>query len=142
MKNSENKGILNVINNFAENGDYMKRFKKLNILTELRLLSLHHMIFPAITIAICFILLNLIDFDKLEDILLNIDSTTIHQLTTDLAALSGTVSTVSQHVEAVEADLNTQKTRIDSLESLPRIYYQSEEPEGAIPNGTFWIVGE
>ncbi|MDY5577401.1 MAG: hypothetical protein SPF70_08065 [Lachnospiraceae bacterium] len=64
MKNSENKGILNALNNFAENGDYMKRFKKLNILTELRLLSLHHMIFPAITIAICFILLNLIDFDN------------------------------------------------------------------------------
>ena len=86
--------------------------------------------------------LGLIDFEKLEDILTNIDSETIHQLESDLSILTSTVTGISQSVSGVEEDLETQKTRIDSLESLPRIYYQTEEPEGDIPNGSFWIVGE
>ena len=83
--------------------------------------------------------LGLIDFTKLEDILTNIDSETIHQLESDLSTLTSTVSNVSQSVAGVEEDLDTQKQRLDSLETAPHIYHQSDEPQGAVL-GSIWIV--
>lgn len=83
--------------------------------------------------------LDLIDFTKLEDILTNIDSETIHQLESGLSTLTSTVSNVSQSVVAVEEELDTQKQRLDSLETMPCIYHQSDEPQGAVL-GSIWIV--
>lgn len=42
----------------------MKRLKKINILWQIRILSLQHMISPAIIITVAFLLLNTIDFDS------------------------------------------------------------------------------
>ena len=86
-------------------------------------------------------LLNLIDFDKLEDILLNIDSEKINQLGTELGELSSSVDGLAAKVSTNETAITDQEKRLDALNSLPRIYCQTEEPEGAI-NGSIWIVGE
>ena len=82
----------------------------------------------------------MIDFEKLEDILANIDSETINQLESALAALTSTVATVNQAVELVEEELIVQAQRLETLETSPCIYYQAEEPQDAV-NGSFWIVG-
>lgn len=47
-----------------ENGELMKRFKKINILREIRILSLQRLILPVLTIILAFITLNVIDFDS------------------------------------------------------------------------------
>lgn len=66
MKNSRNKGILNIthVKYYTENGDLMKRLKKINILWRIRILSLQHIILPAVIIIAAFLLLNIIDFDS------------------------------------------------------------------------------
>lgn len=86
-------------------------------------------------------LLDSIDFEKLEDILLNIDSEKINQLGTELGELSSSVDGLAIKVSTNEEAIADQEKRLDALNSLPRIYCQTEEPEGAI-NGSIWIVGE
>ena len=86
-------------------------------------------------------LLDSIDFEKLEDILLNIDSETIKNLGTELGDLSSSVDGLAIKVSTNEEAIADQEKRLDALNSLPRIYCQTEEPEGAI-NGSIWIVGE
>jgi len=70
LKNIGNKGILKSIFNithskyYTENGGFMKRLKKINILWKIRILSLQHIILPTAVIAAAFLLLNIIDFDS------------------------------------------------------------------------------
>lgn len=82
-------------------------------------------------------LLDNIDVEKLN----NLDLNKIEKLGTDLTNLTSTVNGITDRVSTTETDLATQKERLDSFESRPRIYYQTTEPRD-VPNGTFWIVGE
>ena len=65
----------------------------------------------------------------------------IEQLGTDLTGLKSSVENVTTKVLTNETELSTQKQRLDTLESRPHIYYQTEEPRN-VPNGSIWIVGE
>ena len=79
-------------------------------------------------------LLDGIDFEKLNQL----DLDKIEKLGTDLTNVTSTVNEMAKKVSATEAGLATQKERLDSFESRPRIYYQADEPRDAV-NGSFWI---